>query len=283
MIIIGAAKCGTTALHYYLSQHPEIQMSVRKELRFFVKELNWNRGLKWYKSHFTSNAKIYGESSPAYSNRTLFSGVAERIAQVIPDAKLIYLVRDPLPRLVSQYYEEQTHNRANLPLNEWILRALDGDDARGCLSRARYFWQISAYLDHFDRSQMLILKSDDLYHQRLETLQKIFMFLGVDPTFKSPHFWQLRYQRQDKRRKNRLGVKLEKIGNSDIALRLFPSEDFRREVGKILYLPVSKKIKKQAITDGLRQRLIDYYRDDLIQFQQLTGLDLSHWSIFSEE
>ncbi len=60
LIVIGAAKCGTTSLHHYLSLHPEIKMSRRKELNFFIAECSWRKGIEWYQSNFTGQAKIYG-------------------------------------------------------------------------------------------------------------------------------------------------------------------------------------------------------------------------------
>src|ERR1700728_3618911 len=63
LIVIGAAKCGTTSLHHYLSQHPQICMSHKKELDFFCEDANWQKGQAWYRSHFAADAIVYGESS----------------------------------------------------------------------------------------------------------------------------------------------------------------------------------------------------------------------------
>ena len=68
LIIIGAMKCGTSALHRYLGLHPEISMSDEKELNFFIEGMNWEKGLAWYESMFTGKAKVHGESSPDYTN-----------------------------------------------------------------------------------------------------------------------------------------------------------------------------------------------------------------------
>jgi len=88
LIVIGAQKSGTTSLHHYLSLHPEIMMSKHKELNYFNEELNWKKGLAWYKSHFIGEAKIYGESSPHYTFYPLYKGVAQRMYSIIPEAKL---------------------------------------------------------------------------------------------------------------------------------------------------------------------------------------------------
>src|SRR5687768_10052815 len=106
LIVIGAMKCGTTALHEALALHPDIVMSQPKELNFFFApdhgngswELgNWHRGLDWYCSHWPAQALVRGESSPGYTSPS-HPEAAERMATVIPDARLLCLVRDPLIR-----------------------------------------------------------------------------------------------------------------------------------------------------------------------------------------
>src|SRR5689334_23609212 len=86
LIILGGLKCGTTSLHHYLNLHPQIAMSRPKELNFFVEELNWELGSDWYTSHFDPDADVRGETSPHYTNRPRFEGVAERLAETAPDA-----------------------------------------------------------------------------------------------------------------------------------------------------------------------------------------------------
>ncbi len=92
LIIIGAQKCATTSLHYYLSLHPHIFMSREKELNFFIFERNSHKGIEWYKSNFVIKANISGESSPDCTNYPFFDGVPERMYSVVPKAKLIYII-----------------------------------------------------------------------------------------------------------------------------------------------------------------------------------------------
>jgi hypothetical protein len=103
LIIIGGLKCGTTSIHHYLGLHPEIQMSKPKELNFFVTELNWDLGLDWSASRFDDRFKVRGESSPHYTNLPRFTGVPERIKEHCPDARLLYMVRDPIKRILSHW------------------------------------------------------------------------------------------------------------------------------------------------------------------------------------
>lgn len=113
-IIIGAMKCGTTSLHFYLNQHPQIFMSQKKELNFFSRY--WDFGVDWYSSKFPNKENmICGEASPSYSKFQVWPNVPQRIHAIIPHAKIIYLVRNPIERIRSQYvhfYSSDKENRS---------------------------------------------------------------------------------------------------------------------------------------------------------------------------
>src|SRR5215475_5027581 len=202
LIIIGAMKCGTSSLHYYLGFHPQIVMSQQKELNFFIQERNWSKGIDWYKSHFTGAATVYGEASPNYTNYPFWTGVPERMASILPDAKLIYLVRDPIERMISQYI----HEMAASPEQRTFSEAITDTDNNHYLSRSLYYVQLEQYLKHFSRSQILVLAQEELYAERRTVMETIFRFLEVDLTFSSEKFRQLRHLSKEKRRKTRFGI-----------------------------------------------------------------------------
>src|SRR3954465_14378495 len=118
LIIIGGLKCGTTSVHHYLGLHPEIGMSRPKELNFFVEELNWPLGADWYRGHFTGDERVQGESSPHYTNEPRFAGVAERIHGLLPEARIVYIVRDPIDRMLSHYLHNVAGGYESRPLEE---------------------------------------------------------------------------------------------------------------------------------------------------------------------
>ena len=78
-------------------------MSRPKELNFFVTELNWELGPEWYASHFDRSVPVRGESSPHYTNLPRFGGVAGRMRKLLGEARVIYMVRDPIDRILSHY------------------------------------------------------------------------------------------------------------------------------------------------------------------------------------
>jgi hypothetical protein len=193
LVIIGAAKCGTTSLHYYLSLHPEVFMSKVKEPRFFVDAPEpfgrWNRGIEWYRSLFASDARVRGEASPAYTSWPTRDGVVERMYGLIPEAKLLYLVREPMEKLRSAYL--MAFRRA--VTTESFQDFLESNVGERAMDGVRYGTQFRQYLQRFQREQMAVIESASLLENRSNTLQKIFRFLGVDPDFVSPLFRHRRH------------------------------------------------------------------------------------------
>jgi hypothetical protein len=176
-VVIGAMKAGTTSLFHYLEAHPQVYMPAVKETDFFVEELNWRRGIDWYRRQFRgadSEAIAVGEASPAYTKYPLYSGVPERMAKHIPNARLIYLVRDPIERIRSHYEHCVLVGIESAPIDVAVFR-----DPR-YLDCSRYGLQISRYLRHFPSERILIVRSEDLRADREETVRSIFRFLEVD-------------------------------------------------------------------------------------------------------
>ena len=182
LIIIGAMKCGTSSMHNYLDAHPEISMSRQKELNFFSFDRHWPRGEDWYGRHFSSTAAIRGESSPSYSKFPKVPHVPERIKTLIPSACFIYLVRDPVARIVSHYMHLRDGGKENRSLNE-ALSQFEGNQYIDC---SRYHMQLQQYLDHFPQSQILVVSAEEMKANRHETLREVFRFLDVDESFRSP-------------------------------------------------------------------------------------------------
>jgi hypothetical protein len=185
LIVIGAQKCGTTSLHHYLDAHPEVAMSQPKELDFFIGRDGWARGRAWYEEHFKSSpAAIRGESSPSYTNYPRYRCVPERIAQMVPDARLIYVVRDPIARIVSNYI----HSYANGETRRGIDAELGDLRNSDYVGQSLYFTQLRRYLRVFPAERILVIAQEDLLNDRLGTLRRVFAFLGVAEDFVSPRF-----------------------------------------------------------------------------------------------
>jgi hypothetical protein len=194
LIVIGAMKCGTTALHRYLDLHPDVAMSEPKELNFFCGPEqrpndedgtaawmagNWHRGVRWYAARFRP-APVRGEASPGYTSPS-FPEAAERMLRVVPNARLVYAVRDPVERAVSQYLHHRADGTEKRPIEEALL-----DPASQYLERSLYHARLEPYLARFPREQILICAQEDLSSNRRETVRELYRFAGVDDSFRSP-------------------------------------------------------------------------------------------------
>jgi hypothetical protein len=173
-------KSGTTSLFHYLQAHPEAYLSPLKEVDFFVEEKNWRRGLDWYREQFEgadSDVRAIGEASTLYTKFPEYRGVPERMIRCIPEARLIYLVRDPVERIRSHYQHRVLSGAERLPLEEAVVKD------RRYLDCSRYAMQIDRYLEWFPREQILLVTSEELRSERIPTMRQIFAFLEIDPDF----------------------------------------------------------------------------------------------------
>ena len=176
-VVIGAAKAGSTSLWSYLSAHPQVFMSELKEPEFFNDERNWGRGVAWYRDQFKAagEALVAGEASVRYAtSRPGSSQVPERMAAVIPDAKLVYVVRHPVERMISQW----SHNRARYAEPAALEDALSMSRYRDVSS---YATQLDRFLAHYPPERVHLVVSERLRDDRAAELRRLFEFLGVDP------------------------------------------------------------------------------------------------------
>jgi hypothetical protein len=204
-IIIGAQKSGTTSLFDYLSQHPQILPSSSKEVHYFDGGLNpdvdtFKKGESWYRSHFplernADNNQIAFEASPLY----IFNPLApQRISKLIPEVKLIAILRNPVERAISHYFHEKRMGREPLP----IMEALEKEEDRlnkviakqdyktneyihySYKTRGLYDEQLIRYSNYFSMRNILVINSENLFTQPSYALRRIFEFVGVYEDFK---------------------------------------------------------------------------------------------------
>jgi hypothetical protein len=259
--VIGGLKCGTTSLHHYLGLHPEVGMSRPKELNFFVEELNRPLGPEWYASHFRERDPVRGESSPHYTNEPRFTGVAERMAALLPDARLIYMVRDPVDRALSHFLHNVAGGYETRPLEG----ALAGPDS-AYVHRGLYAMQLAPYLDRFPRERVALVTREELRDERGATMRRLFGFLGVDEAFASPQFsreWETgggkgsgRFRAMDR------AVRLPGLRALDRGFDRLP-ESLRWLVERVVHDPKGGAAPKPELPAELRERLIERFRPDV--------------------
>ncbi len=260
LLIIGAQKCGTTALHSYLSRHPQITMSSPKELDYFCAGGNLERGVDWYRSHFDPAAEVRGESSPNYTAELEFPGTHERIAATVPDARLIFMVRDPVDRVRSHWVHTYSNRVESRPLREAVL----SDPIY--VSRSLYHHQISLYLEHYPLDRVLVLEQGELSDERRETLKRVWRFLGVDEDEWRGAYKKRRLESSVRRRKTAVGA----LVANRVKMKTWRRLRDRR--------PFSVPFEQTRLDDSLRAELAEQIRDDANRFRELTGKDFEGWS-----
>ena len=202
-MVVGAQKCGTTALASFLAAHPEIGMAAPKETHLFDDP---DYGPRWTRAEIDARyaacfrgcpgARLRGEATPVY---LYFEGTAAELARYNPALKLVVLLREPAERAVSQYHMERTRGRESRPLwlalaLEPLLLLLDRDPRRrdsptrqrGYRARGLYYRQLAELYRHFPRERVLVLRQEELRDHHDAVMRRVFTFLGVDGEFRVP-------------------------------------------------------------------------------------------------
>jgi len=274
-LVIGAAKAGTTSLYEYLRAHPQIFMPQRKEPDFFSLPERWDHGLDWYESLFrrADDALAVGEASTSYSKHPHLPDVPERIASVIPEAQLIYMLREPIARMRSQYLFRVVNEWEKRPIEEALLEDPLYIDC------SRYAHQLEQYLTVFERDRILIITSEGLQQNRLKTISSVYRFLGVDSTI-GPAVLKSEFNRAVDKRVSRgrllnRGTLRRIPGYKDLAPYI--PDAFKSLVTR----PVSKKVDvdKTRIGEPFRRELENKLRDDVCRLRSYMTDDFDGWGI----
>jgi hypothetical protein len=195
-VILGAQKCGTSSLHNYLTQHPGVIAPLRKEVHYF--DVNHDRGESWYRAHFGREGEpgLNLDSSPYY---LFHPAVPRRMHELLPDARLIVLLRDPVRRAYSHYWHERDKGREDLSFEA----AIDAEPSRlgragellasgelarsrehqlhSYLARGRYAEQLERWFVLYPRERIHILRFEDFAQDPLAGLNGTLAFLGLPP------------------------------------------------------------------------------------------------------
>jgi Sulfotransferase domain len=177
-LVIGAQRAGTSTLHRWLDDHPDVCMSPREDLDFFLEAGNWDRGASWYGLRFGNCQWEHarGETSARYANTHLDPGVPKRMHSLIPNARLIYLVREPIERMRSMYRHRVTEGTERRTFEDAV--AQDSDYVEG----SRYIERIGAFLAEYKKKQLLVVTTERLTVDPAATMAQIHKHVGVEPT-----------------------------------------------------------------------------------------------------
>ena len=262
-VVLGVQKCGTTTLANWLAQHPRVSFCSQKEPDFFSKNEDWKEKLVEYHQLYSSNHQDQGknlwiEASTSYSWFLEFPEVADRLFEYNPNLKFIYIVREPISRIVSHYnhnflkgYTRNVFSKAVIEEPEFI-------------AHSSYETQIRPFLKKFKRENFLFLQFEDLVSKEEEVLNKIYDFLNLEPLAE--------HEKIDMSAQNKTDS-LKKIS----PLKKYIAPFFR-------FVPIALRLKFRTIlysehkmevdsNPQLEEQLYQLLYNDICAFKDLSGID----------
>lgn len=269
-LIVGAAKSGTSSLWHYLRAHPDVFVPSQKEIYFFDRDHLFRRGADWYASLFAEAGakKAIGEATPTYMSSP---AAPERMASIVPHARLVAILRNPIDRAYSHYLHARLYGMERATFPEAVARerrAPDGSEWLFYLPLSRYLPQLERLVKHFPREQLLVLILDDLERDPVQVFKTLCGHLGIDETT--------------------IPGNVGEVTNTYRELRLKPLADliFGSRVWKRIPKKIQPPIARMFIREGrehepmdpsTRAELADYFAADNAALADWLGRDLSMW------
>jgi hypothetical protein len=283
-LIIGETKAGTSSLHAYLRQHPQVYMPSLKETRFFAFDnanpqhlenvpriwpiTTWEDYLKLFEG--VTHERAIGEASPNYFGSR---NAVIRIHEHLPHAKLIVSLRNPADRLYSEYCMACRDGTEKRP----FIQAFREDKTKWWIISSFPYENLKRYYELFSKSQLKWILFDDLKTDRAAVVRELFEFLQVDTSF-TPDVSGIH---------NKGGIPSNKFLH-----RAYQALRHNQRIMRILKTCLPKSLaasaktleqrnlkKVQPLDPAVRNEIIDYYREDIEKLQDLLGRDLSPWLI----
>jgi len=259
-MIIGAQKSGTTSLATQLGKHPGVCFCLEKEPHFFSRDSSYNEGLESYHSLFKpSMGQILGEASTSYTFFPEYQGTVERLYAYNPGLKFIYIMRQPVDRIVSQYSHGLLRGLVDRPLDVEVL-----EDST-YVNRSRYGMQIGQYLEYFALENIAFVLFEDFVRDQRGVLMEIAAFLDIAPDYYS--------EIEDESKNRTVGVS-QRIAKPLLPLAPLLPGSIRRVVRSILFKTVDHR---PVFTHELRRELWSLLEDDVKVLEGLMGRSLGVW------
>lgn len=287
-LLAGAGKSGTSTLARWLEAHPEVGMASLKEPGFFSREPGWRDGgpphaatqsgrfelgLDWYRELFAGRegARARGEASTIYMPAR---DAPELIAEVVPDVRLLFILRDPVARLYSHYWQERRHWR--LPAFAELVESRHPRFER-YLEVSRYDRHLERFLDRFPRDRVVILLHDDLVADPEGLAERLWEVVGVSPGFRPP----APGRRVNAARAPRVAL-VERLLGASLGRRWVSAVPgwLRRPVGRLrrgLSRLNSRAVRYPPLDPDLRAELVDELGDTISRIEVLLDRGLPSW------
>ncbi|MGH2796046.1 MAG: sulfotransferase [Actinomycetota bacterium] len=270
-LIVGAAKSGTSSLWHYLREHPDVYVPPRKEINFFDDHNAFAQGVEWYSGLFTDagDRKAVGEATPSYLT---VPEAAERMASLVPDARLVAILRNPVDRAYSHYLHARYYGLERVTFPEAVERertAPEGAAWPYYLLSGRYLIHLERLVEHFPREQLLVLLLDDLEQDPAGTFRTLCRHLHIDESVLPKIVGEVTNRYRESRFPRTFGLILKPAVWKRIPQR------YRPKVARVF---TREGREPEPIDERTRDELTRYFAEDNRRLGEWLGRDLSIWS-----
>lgn len=274
LLVIGAMKAATSTVSDYLESHPDVFMVSGEDPNFFAHDDKWDNGQDWYRGLFAGRTteRLAGESSNSYTNVANFPHAAARAASLVPDAKLIYMVRHPVDRIISAWLQYRVDQPAVAPLT------LDGtvtEQADAYVVSSMYWHQLQAWRAHYCDDQILVLFMDEMKASPDTFYPQIDAFLDLAPAPKVEA--KVVNPSAGKRAPNARYNALKSLPGVRSAARALLPEAMRRKVVKGVLS--SEITERPAFSDAVKAELLARLEPDVAEFLRYCGKPADYWTL----
>jgi hypothetical protein len=262
--LAGTMRSGTTSLTRYLDAHPEVFVAAQKEIHYF--DLNYSQGIAWYRQHFSTvnDERAVGDATPSYM---YMEEAVIRMAETVPGARVIALLRNPVDRAYSHYWLRRAVGAEKSDfveaINEEPRRIALKDPRRECpyLDMSRYVHQLRRLCRHFPREAVHVVIFEELKSTPAAVYSDVCRFLGVDDAF--------------------VPANLGRVVNASISFRSRRLRQMRHIMPRPLWRVVGKlntrRVSYPPLDPVLRVELTERFAKDNAALASWLGRDLSLW------
>lgn len=261
-VVIGAMKSGTTSIYSYFKHHRDITLTRNKECDFFKDEQLYQKGHEWYESLFDKPASRYIDVSPNYSKRHIFPGVAEKLADYAPQAKIIYIMHNPVDRMISHYMHNQSAGRVHCSFNSLLKKK----KRRNYILSSCYAWQLEEYEAHFSKDQIFPILFEEFIADPGNTMNRIYQYLGLVEIDGNVDYTNVEHQGSHKSRPSFIDTNFSNAKINTRLKKVLPGRFSKR-----------RRIVRPHLSKRKRRQLMQLFKEDIQQLEQKYNLDCSVW------
>lgn len=284
-LIIGVQKAGTTSLFRYLSAHPNIYMPSLKETEFFSNDNKFSKGPLWYQKEYFAKAHSSSVKGEASTHYMMFGHVPLRIYNVVPNVKLIALLRNPIDRAYSHYQMAVRRGVETRPFDDIVCKAVvevgnsdnSIDHNTSYLLFGEYGRILCNYYNLFDAEQIKVVFSEEMFREPATFMQAMYRHLGVKDDF-VPEILGRPYHKSGRQRIPGLNKwvsnRVRWLKRQRWASRFIWRIDFDSLLFWLETQLNVKPIKAPVLSEETRLLLANYYWNDVILLKQLIGREV---------